>query len=154
MLWYLLYSSKPLLMIGLIKPMDLICKKISLLSHSKLSQPVNYFSFMVPSRSPNDERLHVPPQRKTHTRWPDDRCLICTEDTFGGSCMILVIRLAGPNLVNLEPVFVSKKLEEKISNLRKCQGKFDCLVFEMLYIKKFKPNLNVQTDSIREKLFV
>ena len=32
--------------------------------------------------------------------------------------------------------------------LRKCQGKFDCLVFEMLYIKKFKPNLNVQMDSI------
>lgn len=38
--------------------------------------------------------------------------------------------------------------------LRKCQSKFDCLVFEMLYIKKFKPNLNVQTDSIRAKLFV
>ena len=38
--------------------------------------------------------------------------------------------------------------------LRKCQGKFDCLVFEMLFIKKFKPNLNVQTDSIRSKLFV
>ena len=38
--------------------------------------------------------------------------------------------------------------------LRKCQGKFDCLVFEMLYIKKFKPKLNVQTDSIRAKLFV
>ena len=30
----------------------------------------------------------------------------------------------------------------------------DCLVFEMPYIKKFKPNLNVQTDSIRAKLFV
>ena len=38
--------------------------------------------------------------------------------------------------------------------LRKCQGKFDCLVFEMLYIKKFKPKLNVQTDSIRAKHFV
>ena len=38
--------------------------------------------------------------------------------------------------------------------LRKCQGKFDCLVFEVLYIKKFKPNLNLQTDSIRVKLFV
>ena len=34
------------------------------------------------------------------------------------------------------------------------KGKFDCLVFEMLYIKKFKPKLNVQTDSIRAKLFV
>ena len=27
------------------------------------------------------------------------------------------------------------------------------LVFEMLYIKKFKPNLNMQMDSIRAKLF-
>ena len=34
------------------------------------------------------------------------------------------------------------------------RDKFDCLVFEMLYIKKFKPNLNVQTDSTRAKLFV
>ena len=38
--------------------------------------------------------------------------------------------------------------------LRKCRGKFVCLAFEMLYIKKFKPNLNVQTDSIRAELFV
>ena len=34
------------------------------------------------------------------------------------------------------------------------QGKCDCLMFEMLYIKKLKSNLNVQTDSIRAKLFV
>ena len=33
--------------------------------------------------------------------------------------------------------------ESHFKILRKCQGKFDCLVFEMLYIKKFKPNLNV-----------
>ena len=44
--------------------------------------------------------------------------------------------------------------ESNFKILRKCQGKFDCLVFEMLYIKKFKPKLNVQTDSIRAKLFV
>ena len=44
--------------------------------------------------------------------------------------------------------------ESKFQILRKCQGKFDCLVFEMLYIKKFKPNLNVQTDPIRAKRFV
>ena len=42
--------------------------------------------------------------------------------------------------------------ESHFKILRKCRGKFDCLVFEMLYIKKFKPNLNVQTDSIRAKL--
>ena len=38
--------------------------------------------------------------------------------------------------------------------LKKGQSKFDCLVFEMLYIKRLKPNLNVQADSIRAKLFV
>ena len=44
--------------------------------------------------------------------------------------------------------------ESHFKILRKCLGKFDCLVFEMLFINKFKPNLNVQTDSIGAKLFV
>ena len=44
--------------------------------------------------------------------------------------------------------------ESHFKILRMCQGKFDCLVFEMLYTKKFKPYLNAQTDSIRAKLFV
>ena len=44
--------------------------------------------------------------------------------------------------------------ENQFRVLRKCQAKFDCLVFEMLFIKKLKPNLNIQTDSIRAKLFV
>ena len=38
--------------------------------------------------------------------------------------------------------------------LRKCQNKFDCLIFEMLFIKDLKPTLNKQSDSIRAKLFV
>ena len=44
--------------------------------------------------------------------------------------------------------------ESHFKILRKCLGRFDCLVFEMLFIKKFKRNLNVQTDSIGAKLFV
>ena len=44
--------------------------------------------------------------------------------------------------------------ENQFRVLRKCQGKFDCLVFEMLYIKNLKSNLNIQTDSISAKLFV
>ena len=44
--------------------------------------------------------------------------------------------------------------ENQFRVLRKCQGKFDCLVFEMLYIKNLKSNLNMQTDSISAKLFV
>ena len=38
--------------------------------------------------------------------------------------------------------------------LRKCQHKFDCLIFEMFFIKDLKPTLNKQSDSIRAKLFV
>ena len=35
--------------------------------------------------------------------------------------------------------------ESQFTVLRKCQSKFDCLVFEMLFIKKLKPNLNIHT---------
>ena len=38
--------------------------------------------------------------------------------------------------------------------LRKCQSKFDCLIYEMLFIKELKPILNKQSDSIRAKLFI
>ena len=37
---------------------------------------------------------------------------------------------------------------------KKCRNKFDCLLYEMLYIRTLKPNLNVQSDSIRGKVFV
>ena len=37
--------------------------------------------------------------------------------------------------------------------LKKCQSKLDCLIFEMLFIRKLKPNLNKQSDSIRAKVF-
>ena len=38
--------------------------------------------------------------------------------------------------------------------LKKCQSKFDCLIFEMFFIKELKPTLNKQCDSIRANLFV
>ena len=37
---------------------------------------------------------------------------------------------------------------------KKCRNKFDCLVYEMLFIRALKPNLNVQSDSIRVKVFL
>ena len=40
------------------------------------------------------------------------------------------------------------------SVLRKCQGKYDCLLYEMLYIKEHKPSLNTKSDSIQAKVFV
>ena len=43
--------------------------------------------------------------------------------------------------------------ESQFCILKTCQGKFDFLVYEMLFIKKQNPSLNTQTDSIRAKLF-
>ena len=45
------------------------------------------------------------------------------------------------------------KTDHLFKVLRKCNSKFDCLVYEMLYIKDIKPSLNTQADSIRAKLF-
>ena len=43
--------------------------------------------------------------------------------------------------------------ENQFRVLRRYQEKFNRLVFEMLFIKNLKINLNIQTDSIRAKLF-
>ena len=49
----------------------------------------------------------------------------------------------------------SLDLAKNFAVLRKCQlqGKMDCLVYEMLLIKKYRPCLNIQSDSIRAKVF-
>ena len=39
------------------------------------------------------------------------------------------------------------------SILKKCRGKFECLIYEMLFIQEKKPKLNTQSDSITAKLF-
>ena len=44
--------------------------------------------------------------------------------------------------------------ESQFRILKKCQGRFDCLVYEMLFNKVRNPSLNTQTDSICAKLFV
>ncbi len=44
-------------------------------------------------------------------------------------------------------------ITDNFSVLRKCRNKLECLIYEMLYIKDLKPSLNVQSDSIRAKLF-
>ena len=45
-------------------------------------------------------------------------------------------------------------LLERFKVLKKCKNKFDCLVYEMLFIRLLKPNLNVQADSICAKVFL
>ena len=38
--------------------------------------------------------------------------------------------------------------ESHFNILRKCLSKFDCLSYELLYIKKLQPTLNTQVDSL------
>ena len=50
--------------------------------------------------------------------------------------------------------WIPQRFLEQFHVLAKCTNKFDCLIHEMLFIRKLKPELNEQTDSIRAKVFV
>ena len=45
-------------------------------------------------------------------------------------------------------------LHEQFTILKKCHEKFECLIYEMLLIRKKRPTLNTQKDSIPVKLFI
>ena len=60
----------------------------------------------------------------------------------------------GKLLENDQQVDTIGNLTSNFTILKKCQGKLDWLIFEMLWIRKKKPSLNTQSDSIRAKLFV
>ena len=45
-------------------------------------------------------------------------------------------------------------INQHFTVLRKCKTKHDCLIYEMLCIRELSPSLNVQSDSIKAKLFV
>ena len=49
---------------------------------------------------------------------------------------------------------VPKDLLRRLSILKKCRNKFDCLVNEMLFIRDLKPTLNVPNGSICAKVFI
>ena len=49
---------------------------------------------------------------------------------------------------------VPEDLLKHFDVLKKCKNKFDCLVYKMLFIRELKPILNVQSDSIRAKVFL
>ena len=45
-------------------------------------------------------------------------------------------------------------LTNNFSVLKKCNGKLDGLIYEIFFIKRKRPRLNTQSDSIRAKLFI
>ena len=60
----------------------------------------------------------------------------------------------GKHLKNVHGLYNLDDLANNFSFLKKCNGKLDCLIYEMLFIRKKKSSLNTQSDSICAKLFV
>ena len=87
-------------------------------------------------------------------------CDLCDADYVGYTARHLVQHVAEHKNSAIGKHFLEVHGNKHLLNeghfkiLRKCQSKFDCLIFEMLFIKKIKPCLNTQVDSIRAKLFV
>ena len=46
-----------------------------------------------------------------------------------------------------------KDLTTNLTILKKCNSKYNCLIYEMFFIKEMRPSLNVQCDSVRAKVF-
>ena len=70
----------------------------------------------------------------------------CEEDKFNSSSI-------KKNFTNKHD-FLPDNIIQHFKVLRKCKTKHDCLIYEMLYIRELSPSLNVQSDSIKAKLFV
>ena len=84
-------------------------------------------------------------------------CDLCDANYFGYTCRHLhhcaeehKHSVIGKHFNGLRPT----DLRENFKILKKCQSKFESLIFEMLMIRRKGPNLNTQSDSIRVKLFI
>ena len=91
------------------------------------------------------------------------KCDQCDASYVGYTRGHLFVRVDGPrsktssvrkHYDNRHPGRIPVDLHSCFKVLKKCQNKFDCLVNEMLLIKQLRPCLNVQSDSIRAKVFV
>ena len=87
------------------------------------------------------------------------KCDLCDADYVGYTCRHLHQRIdehrgsVGGIHTRDNHGESSSRIENCFSILRKCRGKYECLLYEMLYIRELKPSLNTQSDSIRSKLF-
>jgi hypothetical protein len=77
------------------------------------------------------------------------KCSLCDADYVGYTTRHLHQRIAEHKFSA-----IGKHLSDSHGDKNLCQGKFDCLINEMLFITKLAPSLNTQSDSIRAKLFV
>ena len=87
-------------------------------------------------------------------------CDLCDADYVGYTARHLHQRIAEDKYSSIGKHLLEAHGDKNLLNegqfrvLKKCHGKFDCLVYEMLFIQELKPSLNTQSDSISAKLFV
>ena len=88
------------------------------------------------------------------------KCDLCDADYIGYTTRHLHQRIeehrasAVGKHINEVHATTAPELTKMFSVLKKCQGKLDCLVHEMLLIRERKPKLNTQSDSLRAKIFI
>ena len=88
------------------------------------------------------------------------KCDLCDADYIGYTTRHLHQRIeehrasAVGKHINEVHAATAPELTKMFSVLKKCQGKLDCLVHEMLLIRERKPKLNTQSDSLRAKIFI
>ena len=87
-------------------------------------------------------------------------CDLCDADYVGYTARHLHQRIAEHKYSSIGKHLLEAHGDKNLLNegqfrvLKKCHGKFDGLVYEMLFIQELKPSLNTQSDSISAKLFV
>ena len=89
------------------------------------------------------------------------KCGFCDANYVGYTCRHLYQRVEEhkgsssiTNHIKEQHGTVPSDIYRDFKILRKCQSKFDCLIYEMLFVKELKPTLNKQSYSIRAKLFI
>ena len=83
------------------------------------------------------------------------KCSFCDENYIGFTMRHLNERCAEHkfNSSSIKKHFTNKhdclpdNINQHFKVLRKCKTKYDCLIYEMLYIRELSPSLNVQSDS-------
>ena len=87
-------------------------------------------------------------------------CDLCDVDYVGYTAQHFHQRIAGHKYSAIPKTILEVHGDKNLLNgdqfrvLKKLHGKFDCLVYKMLFIKELKPSLNTPSDSISAKLFV
>ena len=81
-------------------------------------------------------------------------CDLCNTDYVGYTSRHLFQRIAEHKHSAIgKHLKEEHKLQDQFTVLKKCCTKFDCLIYEMLFIRNIKPKLNTQSDSVCAKLF-